>query len=445
MNLNQFRDITRYPSAIVGLVIILFLIAISIYTVIALPYDQTVVNWRGGDNVWQDNPRTVPPTWTNFFRPKKLPETIIFNSTDEDVEKQITPLKDNLTDIEMSFNFDYTADDFPQEITLYFTSTFEKKAPYISLIWHTPDGRKIDMGDFSIDKTYTRRVSQDEKLTKKLDGKSPEIGLFADPNSKELKPLKGTYTLEVAGLTFEPESNFEAKTVIYGKVFGLAGTDHLRRDLLLALLWGTPVALAFGLIGAVVTSVLTMIIAATGTWYGGWVDSVIQRITEINMMLPVLPILIMVGVFYSRSLWLILGVIILLNIFGASIKSYRAMFMQEREAGYIQAAQSYGASNFRIIFQYLIPRIVPVLIPSLVVLIPSFVFLEASLAVLGLGDPLMPTWGKIIDEARTNGALYKGLYYWVLEPSFMLMLTGFSFAMLGFALDRIFNPRLRGM
>ncbi len=445
MNLNQLRDITRYPSAIVGLVIIILLIAISIYTVLALPYDETVVKWRGGDMVWQDNPRTAPPTWVNFFRAKKLPESIIFNSTDEGIEKQITPLKDDLTDVYMEFSFDYTADEFPQEVIMFFTSTFEKKAPYISLTWITPDGRELDIGDFSIDKTYTRRLSQDEKLAKKLNGQPAEIGLFADPNSKELKPLKGNYTLEVAGLTFEPESAFEAKTVIYGKVFGLAGTDHLRRDLLLALLWGTPVALAFGLIAAVVTSVLTMTIAATGTWYGGWVDSVIQRITEINMMLPVLPILIMVGVFYSRSLWVILGVIILLSIFGASIKSFRAMFMQEREAGYIQAAQSYGASNTRIIFQYLIPRIIPVLIPSLVVLIPSFVFLEASLAVLGLGDPLMPTWGKIIDEARTNGALYKGLYYWVLEPSFMLMLTGFSFAMLGFALDRIFNPRLRGM
>ncbi len=445
MNLNQFREITRYPSAIFGLVIILILVGISIYTVIALPYSETVVKWRGGDMVWQDNPRTVPPTWTNFFRSKKLPETIIFRSTDEGVEKQVTPLKDDLTDIQMTYTFDYTADDFPQEIIMFFTSTFEKKAPYISLTWTTPDGRELDIGDFSIDKTYTRRMSQDEKLTRKLNGQPAEIGLFADPNSENLKPLKGTYTLTMAGLTFEPDSSFDAKTVIYGKVFGMAGTDHLRRDLMLALLWGTPVALAFGLIGAVVTSVLTLVIAATGTWYGGWVDSVIQRITEINMMLPVLPILIMVGVFYSRSLWLILGVIILLSIFGASIKGYRAMFLQEKEAGYIQAAKSYGASNTRIIFQYLIPRVVPVLIPSLVVLIPSFVFLEASLAVLGLGDPLMPTWGKIIDEARTNGALYKGLYYWVLEPSFMLMLTGFSFAMLGFALDRIFNPRLRGM
>jgi peptide/nickel transport system permease protein len=88
---------------------------------------------------------------------------------------------------------------------------------------------------------------------------------------------------------------------------------------------------------------------------------------------------------------------------------------------------------------------IPMLIPQLVTLIPSYVFLEASLAVLGLGDPVLPTWGKIINDAWSNGALYGGLYYWVLEPAALLMLTGLAFAMLGFSLDRIFNPRLRGM
>jgi peptide/nickel transport system permease protein len=75
--------------------------------------------------------------------------------------------------------------------------------------------------------------------------------------------------------------------------------------------------------------------------------------------------------------------------------------------------------------------------------VPAFVFLEASLAVLGLGDPVLPTWGKIIEDANTNGALYRGYYYWILEPAVLLMITGLGFAMLGFALDRIFNPRLR--
>jgi peptide/nickel transport system permease protein len=77
--------------------------------------------------------------------------------------------------------------------------------------------------------------------------------------------------------------------------------------------------------------------------------------------------------------------------------------------------------------------------------IPTFVFLEATLAVLGLGDPIIPTWGKLIDDARANGALFQGNYYWVLEPSLLLMVTGLAFAMVGFALDRIFNPKLRGV
>jgi peptide/nickel transport system permease protein len=212
---------------------------------------------------------------------------------------------------------------------------------------------------------------------------------------------------------------------------------------MLPLLWGTPIALAFGLMAALGTSLLTMMIAAVGTWQGGWVDSLIQRITEINLVLPFLAILIMVGTFYSRSIWVILGVTILLSIFTGQIKSYRAIFLQSKESPYIEAARAYGTSNRRIIFSYLIPRMVPLLIPALVASVPTFVFLEASLALLGLGDPVLPTWGKIIENAFGEGALYRGLYYWVLEPAVLLMVTGLGFAMLGFALDRVFNPRLR--
>jgi peptide/nickel transport system permease protein len=171
----------------------------------------------------------------------------------------------------------------------------------------------------------------------------------------------------------------------------------------------------------------------------------IQRITEVNLVLPFLSILVMVGTFYSKSIWVILGVTVLLSIFGGGIKTYRANFMQIKESMYIEAAQAYGASDFRIIFMYLIPRIVPLLIPGLVSSIPTFVFLEASLAVLGLGDPVLPTWGKIINDAQQAGALYNGMYYWILQPAVLLMITGLAFAMLGFSLDRIFNPRLRGL
>jgi peptide/nickel transport system permease protein len=140
-----------------------------------------------------------------------------------------------------------------------------------------------------------------------------------------------------------------------------------------------------------------------------------------------------------------LGITILLSIFGAQIKTYRAVFLQSKESSYIEAARAYGATSWRIVFVYLIPRMIPLLIPTLVAAVPAYVFLEASLAVLGLGDPVLPTWGKVIENAFSDGALYRGLYYWVLEPAALLMLTGLGFALLGFALDRIFNPKLRGM
>ena len=117
--------------------------------------------------------------------------------------------------------------------------------------------------------------------------------------------------------------------------------------------------------------------------------------------------------------------------------------MQVKESMYIEAAKAYGASGLRIVFLYLIPRMIPLLIPGLVSSVPAFVFLEASLAVLGLGDPVLPTWVKIIQDANANGALYLGYYYWILEPATLLMITGLGFAMLGFALDRVFNPKLR--
>jgi peptide/nickel transport system permease protein len=299
----------------------------------------------------------------------------------------------------------------------------------------------------SLDTSMNYRVSQDSTLERRLPGDlPPHQALFvADPEAEEPEALQGTYTLQVSAKVFEDEGDVDAELVMYGEVHGIAGTDHRRRDLSVALLWGTPIALAFGLLAAVGTSLTTMIIAGVGTWFGGWVDALIQRITEVNLILPTLPILIMVGTFYSRSLWLMLGVLILLYIFGGGIKTYRAIFLQVKESPYIEAAQAYGASDARVIFRYLIPRIIPMLLPNLITLVPGFVFTEAALALLGLGDPILPTWGKVINDARFNGALYQGHYYWMLEPSVLLMITGLAFSLLGFSLDRIFNPRLRGM
>ncbi|MFZ5919727.1 MAG: ABC transporter permease [Chloroflexota bacterium] len=443
---NALNELRRYPSSIAALVIILGLVLVSIYAMITIPYSEAIRLWRGGEDVWYQNPRNAPPMWMNWFNSKKQPVSFSLSSADEDeAVKTVTVNDKDNNEILVTYTFDYNYDDFPQEMIFYFTAQYAEKNPFASVTWITPDEREIRIGDFGVPAKFTYRFSQDTKLVRRLGKVPPTQGLFADPAAETPTVLKGTYQVVVDGLTFEPDSGFEAEFVLHGTLYGWAGTDHQRRDLVVPLLWGTPIALAFGLTASVGTGILTMIIAAYGVWYAGWIDELIQRITEINLVLPFLSILIMIGTFYSRSIWVILGATILLSIFTGEIKGYRAIFLQIKESTYIEAARAYGVGSGRMIFHYLIPRIIPLLIPSLVSAIPAFVFLEASLAVLGLGDPVLPTWGKIINDAETNNALYNGFYYWILEPAIPLMITGLAFAMLGFSLDRIFNPRLRGL
>jgi peptide/nickel transport system permease protein len=432
-------DLRRYPSAIAGLVIIAFLFAMSVYAVVAIPYGEAIRLWRGGEALWLENPRNARPAWMASLPGANLSRTIVVDSRDGGWKQ--TEDAAGIRRVMIPLAFDFPGRAFPQELTVFFAAEYNERPPHVALIWRTPDGAEIPLTEMAVRRRETYRISADPRLQLKLGGR-PEVALFADPREPG-RPQSGRYELQITALLFEETARIDTRLVVYGQVHGLAGTDHLRRDLMVALLWGTPVAIAFGLLAAVVSTVSTMVIAAVGVWYGRSVDGAIQRITEVDMILPGLPILIMIGTLYSRSIWVILGVVILLGVFGPGIKTYRALFLQVKEAPYIEAARAYGVSGLRMVLAYMIPRAIPVLVPQFVSFIPSFVFLEAGLAVLGLGDPVMPTWGKVIEDAYARGALFTGHYYWVLQPAALLMLTGLGFAMLGFALDRIFNPRLR--
>jgi len=444
--IQKLRDLRGYPSAIVGLGIIALLIIISIYAVMTIPYGEALRLWRGGPGVWDENPRAALPVWVDWFTPGRESRTIIANSA---VALSTTEALDNgKVRIVCTLPFSFEYDGFPTEIKLFLNVRSETSVrPTYTAMWKMPDGRDISLT--ASPRTIrsgqdTFYITQDAAVASAFAGGTPvAVGLFLGESSAEARrPAKGQYALVVEADVPE-EASIAAKLIVYGEIHGLAGTDHLRRDLTVALLWGTPLALIFGVLGAIGSTLITFVLAGIGTWYGGWLDALFQRLTQVNMIIPMLPVLIMVGQFYNRSLWLMLALIILLSIFSGGLLSYRAMFLQAKEAAYIEAAKAYGAKGRRIIFRYLLPRIVPVLLPTFVVSVPGFVFLEASLAVIGLGDPVLPTWGKIINDAQAQSALYKGLYYWVLEPAVLLMLTGFAFAMVGYALDRILNPRLR--
>jgi len=460
------RELLSYKSGIVGLAILALLIAISVYAIVAIPYEEAIRLWRGQEAMWIDNPRTAAPEWVEIFVGKKLPRTIRLDSRvrETGVSKTVIDLPGTgmrKVLIEYRFRFDY--DEPPSELNVFFFSNYTgSSAPLVRLVWRKPSGEEIELLRYGLrapdDKLYVSisdavlsnlvsyyvdkyPVNASERVTvlKLLFGKVTAKSLA----SGDFEVEKGDYKLTVEATVFSKDVDLDAKLVVYGTVHGIAGTDHLRRPLEIPLIWGAPIALAFGLTASLVTTFLQMIIAVISGWYGGWVDSLIQRVTELYMVIPFLPFLMLISTFYKIDIWILLAVVIILSIFGGGIKGTRALVMQLKEYPYIEAAKAYGASDFRIIFFYIIPKILPPVVPGLVGAVPGYVFLEAGLAFLGLGDPFLPTWGKVINEAYTNGALYRGLYYWVVEPAAMLMLTAFAFAFLGFALDKIVNPRLR--
>src|SRR5262245_28750775 len=186
------------------------------------------------------------------------------------MSKEVIPDAAGTSTMSASYTFDCTSDYYPQEMILYLTSKYKQKQPFISVEWLTPDGRKIRIVNMALSQKQTYRFSQDAKLKTKLKTDNVIQALFSDPETGDL--IRGTYQLLITGATFESDSDINMEYVLHGQVYGLAGTDQARRDLVVPLLWGAPVALAFGLIASFGTSVLTMVIAALGTWYGGWLD-----------------------------------------------------------------------------------------------------------------------------------------------------------------------------
>jgi peptide/nickel transport system permease protein len=441
--------LASHRPALVGLTIISVLVGLSICTIIFLPYEEAMLLWYGEEEVEGPRPKNAAPAWINAVSRQDLPPTINLDTRDSGslpgehgaATKEWQTVSDTMREATLSFTFDYPYDALPQEITLSIEAKNSEKTIQLELSWLTADGREIDLGTHTMRSAFSYFPDSDKKLQRRMQGKPPPMILFHDPETGE-GPVRGQYQLRVTALVFDETAELDAHLWLDGWTYGLLGTDTIGRDLVVPFLWGTPIALSFGLLAAVLTSVCTMTFAGIGVWFGGWADSLIQRLTEVNMILPFLPVAIMIFTLYSRSFWVVIGVTVLLSIFGRTIKNYRAMFLQLKEAPYIEAAQAYGAGDWRIIFHYLAPRIGAVLIPQIVVLIPTYVFLEATLAFLDVPIEGPPTWGTLVIQLMSRDSYFDD---WgvVLIPLGLLLLTGFAFALVGMGMERYFEPRLR--
>jgi len=479
---QTFREVVRTKAGIAGLGMLAVLVGMIVVIPFVAPFDL-VREW-GSRNIWLDNPRDAAPEWTELFAGKKLLRSIILNPCfpSDSIPQSTATAREacpggswtrtavrviqtgDFTFVKMQYAFDYQADVFPSEMSMSVWADYGPNAPLVVVTWVRPDGvpKEIlrDAPDQPAPAANFYAISTSPVIKEDIRSWAisyfnatdvshvrPEVTLFAvaGPTMLDITKatvLKGKYTLTI---DFQASGTVgaDAKAIIFGTVFGVAGTDSSRRDLLLGFLWGAPIALMFGVIAAVVIVLLQSVLGALAAWYGGWWDEGVQRGADILLILPILPILLLMGIVYGLSIWAVLLVLILFGFLGSTTKVARSIVLQVKEEGYVEAAVSYGASRSRILFRHIMPRLMPYTFALIALSVPAFIFLEASLSFLGLGDPLVPTWGAILGQAYNGNAVFRGFWWWIAYPAGGIIFATVAFALLGYSFDKVLNPRLR--
>ncbi|MEM1589134.1 MAG: ABC transporter permease [Candidatus Bathyarchaeia archaeon] len=278
----------------------------------------------------------------------------------------------------------------------------------------------------------------------------------ADQKARSVSPVEqifvepGEYTIEV-NVVIQPES-FDAKLditinpsstfTIWGSVHGLLGADHQGRDVLTQVVAGARISLIVGTLAALSSTLLEIFFGVASGYLGGFVDEAIMRLVDVFLCLPVLPILLALSAYFRPNVYFI---VLLIAIFGwqGGARVIRSRVLTLREMAFVESARASGASDIYIIFRHLIPNVFPIVAASMVLAVPAAIITEAALSFLGFGDPLAPTWGKMLHEAQEVGAFSSLAWWYILPPGFAITFLCLAFVFVGHALDEIVNPRLR--
>ena len=221
------------------------------------------------------------------------------------------------------------------------------------------------------------------------------------------------------------------------------GTTNQGMDVFSQLVWGSRVALMVGLLSAIGSVILGTIVGLVAGYFGGWIDDVLMRATDVAFGIPFLPFAMVVISFASPSL----GLVILLVIFflwRTTARVIRAQVLSLKTRPFVWAAKAAGASSFKIVLRHITPNVLPLSFLYMAIGVQTGVLLEAALSFLGFGDPHSQSWGIMLNAAFTAGAM-RSAWWWVLPPGLALSAFVMSIFMVTRAYEEILNPRLRAI
>jgi peptide/nickel transport system permease protein len=395
------------------------------------------------------------PAWVNMLG-LNMPEHLIMTANDAD---KSSLLENGVLIDTHSYNLNFNYDSYPSDFMVMYTVKYGSIQPALQIDVLRPDGHEFQVYFASLPSSQNesneisaRIFSTDTLIADSLTGYSnlfaytvdptrPQVMIFSD--TEQNKVLKGTYVIRNTFYMFDPnDSVVDSGVILGGKVYGIMGTDDLRRDLAIGLLWGAPVALFIGLTVSVAAVFIGLLYGIVAGYKGNRTDEGLMRINDVFYSLPTLPLLVILSVTVGRSIFLITGFLVIFGWVGMA-KISRSLALQIKSLGYIEAARLMGQSDTRIIFKHIIPQLLPLTFASIAIAVPSAILGEAALSFFGLGDPSIPTWGQILHDAYSAGAISRGLWWWIVPPGLMIAITGLAFVLIGNALDKTVNVRSR--
>ncbi|MEM2292372.1 MAG: ABC transporter permease [Nitrososphaerota archaeon] len=282
------------------------------------------------------------------------------------------------------------------------------------------------------------------RVIDKWDAISPLI------KAKEIFPTAGRYRFGIEILLVDAYNGtdsveFEARLDnvelnLLGTCWGLLGTDFFGRDILSQLIYGARISLYVGLLSAGLSIVIGLIIGLAAGYWGKIADEFLMRVSDILLVLPGLPLLIVLFAVLGAS---IENLIILNGFLGwmGFAKVVRSQVLSLRERAFVEAAKAAGASGSHIMVRHILPNVMGLVYVSLAISVPGAIVSEAALSWLGFADPRRMSWGRMLYEMQEHNAITK--WWWVLPPGLCIAAISVSFILLGYALDDILNPKLR--